>query len=175
MYELYELNNCNEINNFQLNEQKILIEKPSKNIFGNDYKGVLISLFWRIITFDKAKVYVIRDNDGSIVHYSCVFPKCYKFPFLKKNDVEVGPCFTSKNHRGKGFYPYVLAYIAKKEILKKGNLYLMINTKNKSSIRGVKKVGFKPIALMRKNTIGQHVIVRRYNSIKEAQNEFYDF
>lgn len=175
MYEVYELKKkdiamCHTTSPYT----ELLIEKPSVDVFGNSLKGRVISLFWRIITFGKGKVYTIRDDRGVVIHYSCVFPRCYKFPFLKKRDFEVGPCFTAREYRGKGLYPYVLMQIAKQELLEDNGLYLMINTENEASIRGVKKAGFKPLALMKRDVFGRHVVAKCYDSMEDIQNEFFE-
>lgn len=80
--------------------------------------GMLKSMYWNIITLGKAKAYVIRDNTGKVIHSSYVIPKCYKFPFLRRgyHDIEVGPCVTDSEQRGRGLCPYVLTGILCREL-----------------------------------------------------------
>lgn len=49
--------------------------------------------------------------ESDLAHTSYVIPKCFKFPFLRADDFEIGPCFTYPSYRGKRIYPAVPQYI----------------------------------------------------------------
>ena len=83
-------------------------------IFGEkfDFKTLLIRLYFYIISKNKLDIYYVKDgNTDEIIHTSYVIGECYKFPFMKKSDIEIGPCYTSENYRGKGIYKNVLNFI----------------------------------------------------------------
>lgn len=84
MYGLYEIKKANS-KYCKSNCQYTAIEtkKITPEITGNSLKGRIISLYWNPITIGKAKVYLIRNEEGKIIHSSCVIPNCYKFPFLR--------------------------------------------------------------------------------------------
>lgn len=44
--------------------------------------GVVRLLFW-LISFGKIKLYYVRNQEGVIMHTSCVISKCFRFPFMK--------------------------------------------------------------------------------------------
>ena len=166
MYELYEITKKSvKKTETSCQYNKIEITPFFKELFGNNVRGALIAIAWRIITLGKARAYVIHDSNNKILHFSCVMPKCYKFPFLRKkeNDIHIGPCYTDPEYRGMGIYPFVLVNIAEKELNDKNKAFLMINCENLSSIKGAKKVGFRAIALMKKDKFRRHVIQEKYD------------
>ena len=93
-----------------------------------------------MLTLNKTKVYFVTDKNNKIVHTSYTIRKNFKYPFMKKNEILVGPCNTVKEYRGRGIYPYVLNYIIRKTDNK--SYYLIIKSENSSSINGAKKAGF---------------------------------
>ena len=174
MYELYEVKKSTYKKNETKCEYKnIEVVDFSSELFGSSRKGVLIAFVWKVITIKKPKAYIIRDAQGAIIHSTCVIPKCFKFPFMGKDDIHIGPCVTVKEYRGLGLFPYVVSSVIENELNDENSAYSMINTKNISSIEGFKKVGFLPIALMRKDKARRHVIVKRYESLEESQNELF--
>ena len=102
--------------------------------------GFKLNLFWLFSTIGgKSKIYVCYDKNKP-VHYSYVTEKCMKFPFLKKDEIHIGPCYTAESHRGRGIYPAVLNEIIKN--YKDKTAILIIDDKNNSSIKGAEKAGF---------------------------------
>jgi len=81
--------------------------------------------------------------DGeNIVHYSYLVPKCYKFPFLGREDYEIGPCVTNDSYRRKGSYAYMLEHITKDIKFEKSCFYMIVSDDNLPSIKGIEKAGF---------------------------------
>lgn len=114
--------------------------------------GILGNLFWFLITLGKTYIYCVYVGEKQI-HYSYVMKKCYKFPFLKSNDIHIGPCFTHPDYRGQGIYPAVIQRITTDFGLnsEKGpHGYMIVDEKNVSSIRGVEKAGFKKTGIVEK-------------------------
>ena len=79
-----------------------------------------------------------------------------QFPFMPKNGLHVGPCFTMKEERGRGYYPYLLSEIVADNATK--DCYMIVSPKNVSSTRGVEKAGFKPFATGFRTRFGRYVI-----------------
>lgn len=115
----------------------LFLKEERKNL-----KVFLTRLYFAIITFFKAKIY-IAFVDGNVAHFSYVIPKCYKFPFLERDDYEIGPCYTDPKYRGNGIYPAVLRMIISSE---SGNGYMLVRPDNKPSIKGIEKAGFAIVA-----------------------------
>lgn len=171
MHELYELKK----EDLQKQEtvcpyREIEISKLTGELFGG--RGY-IAFFWNVITAGKGKAYIIRDKDGSIIHSTCVMPKCWKFPFMKKKDIHIGPSVTHPRFRGQGLFPYVMSAVVENELQEGGRAFDMINVKNAASIKASKKIGLVPVALMRKDKLGRHTPIKWYQSLEEAQNEFF--
>ena len=105
------------------------------------------------MTFGKARIFYVEDENGNLIHTSYVIPKCFKFPFLKKADYEIGPCHTYSEYRGKGIYPMVLRYITSHVGEQDSTFYMIVDSTNISSIRGVLKAGFVQCGTVRKSRI----------------------
>lgn len=84
-------------------------------------------------------------HDGAVVHRSVVSPRYFRFPFMDRDDLQIGDTWTSPQFRGKG-----LATIAVTEILhlmrKPGRrFWYLTKASNVASIRVIEKVGFKKV------------------------------
>ena len=138
---------------YQIQREKITIK----------LSGVRMFLYWNLITFFRAKAYVVRDEAGDIIHYSYIIPACSKFPFLRKGiyrDIEIGPCYTRKESRGNGIYPFVLSAIIKEELNNSGFAYMIVENWNHASQKGISKVGFKKVGEIRKDRFKRYAIYR---------------
>lgn len=86
------------------------INKPS-------IRGVLrrentpLELIWNLIALGRCWLFRVRNTAGNLVHQSMLIGWNPKFSFLKKNEYEIGPCYTIEEYRGLGIYPYVLQQI----------------------------------------------------------------
>jgi hypothetical protein len=99
------------------------------------------SLLWNIACLGRIKAYCLFEGDV-LVHRSYVIRGKAKFPFLNKNDIEIGPCWTRDSYRGRGYYPYVISRILSSELIGGDTAYMIVNDQNESSKRGISKVGF---------------------------------
>lgn len=100
---------------------------------------LLFRLYISVLTRNKTKIYTIQDGEV-ILHMSYVIPPNYKYPFLGRDDLAIGPCNTVPSARGKGLYPWMLEYIINDNKTK--NFYMFIREENSASIKGVLKAGF---------------------------------
>lgn len=98
-------------------------------------------MYFYIITKGDFEIYYV-ENDNNIIHTSYVSGKCFKFRFMKKGDIEIGPCYTNKEHRGKGIYPEVLRTICYERKSLITNIYIFVDENNISSIKGIEKSNF---------------------------------
>lgn len=71
-----------------------------------------------------------------------------KFLFLCDNEYEIGPCSTLPQYWGQGIYPKILGHIAYTIGTKDTKFYVIVDDKNKSSIRGIEKVGFQRVGIV---------------------------
>lgn len=103
--------------------------------------GLIESIMWNAFCLGRCKLYRMYYKE-TLVHSSLVARGRLKFPFLRKRDIEIGPCWTSEHYRGRGIYPYILSVIIKEEIANGGTAYMIVDDDNKSSIKGITKAGF---------------------------------
>lgn len=134
------------LNSVKLIEARIPINieifKPSLLKLKAHSGRLLIYIFWYIFTMGRYQIFYARDIKGSMIHYSHILPKFFKFPFMNKNDLEIGPCWTSENFRGMNIYPAVLTYILKNLSKKNRTFYIMTDCDNLASKKGIEKAGF---------------------------------
>lgn len=105
-------------------------------------RTLIIRLYFKLISRKKATIYYATSSDAKIIHTSYVIPCCGKFPFMSKDDCEIGPCYTAPEYRGRGIYVDVLKYIT----TQKDNIYtrafMIVDSENKPSIHGIERAGF---------------------------------
>lgn len=83
---------------------------PKIGDFGNYGLSSLVNMLWFLFSFGNFSVLVLLD-DKIVVHYSYLTPKVFRFPFMKRGDVQVGPCVTHESYRGQGVFSKVLSLI----------------------------------------------------------------
>lgn len=49
---------------------------------------------------DYCVAYVV--DGGKIIHHTVVFPAFYRFPFMRREDLQIGYVWTAESHRGRG-------------------------------------------------------------------------
>ncbi len=108
----------------------------------------LRNFFWLCVTFGRFYVYAVLDGD-QVIHSSCVMEKCYKFRFMKKGDIHVGPVETVTRCRGQGILPHVLADVIRKDFPDAG-MYCVIRDSNTASQKAFAKAGFTRIGTVKK-------------------------
>lgn len=123
-------------------------------------KNLMVRLMFYIITAGKAKIFYIDNDNGEIMHTSYVIPRCVKFPFMGKNDYQIGPCHTPQKYRGQGLYPRTVRYICSCLNEKEPTFYMIVHDSNKASIRGIEKAGFEKCG-----ELYQSKILKRYIKI----------
>lgn len=151
MFELYKYNkDCNKINQnkkFDIDANlKLSIRKVSLlNIFKSNHP--LYDFYWLINAKGNCYVYSVFDGDKE-VHHSYVTKKCYKFPFMSSQDLQIGNCYTDENYRGLGIYPYVIQKVIQRHLKNDHNIdvFMLIEEDNIASKRGVEKVGFQKVS-----------------------------
>jgi hypothetical protein len=105
------------------------------------HKGTssIVNLIWYILTFGKFRIIFLKDQN-KIVHYTYITPKTMRFPFMERNDLMIGPCFTYTEYRGKGIFIEVLKKIINCE--GSHSLWICANLNNVASLKAFEKAGF---------------------------------
>lgn len=148
LYKNSETRKSIEINK----KYKVEIFRPSLFRFRLHKSGILIYIFWYLFTFGRYFILYIKDGDR-IIHYSHCFTKFYKFPFMTRKDLEIGPCWTDSQYRGQSLYPFAISHIYEQFRGKYKNFYIFTSQDNIASQRGIEKAGFVKIMNLRKSGI----------------------
>ncbi|MBQ8764993.1 MAG: hypothetical protein IJZ12_03635 [Clostridia bacterium] len=113
---------------------------------------LLSRVFFFLISKGRLAIYYVKNQEkGDIMHTSYVIGKCFKFPFMKKEDIDIGPCQTAKAYRGKGIYKNVLNFINNEQSLGSKAAYMIVKTDNIPSIKGIETARFKRVGLVSKS------------------------
>lgn len=132
--------------------EKLMVNKVKPSWFAS-----LHSFIWSIETLicgDYVEYQLWRDD--KLVSKAEVVSWIPQFPFMPKNGLHVGPCFTIKDERGRGYYPYLLNRIVLDNPSKE--CYMIVSPKNIPSTKGVLKAGFRPFAKGCKTRLGRYII-----------------
>jgi RimJ/RimL family protein N-acetyltransferase len=84
---------------------------------------------------------LLRYENGKLVHRSCIFPKFYRFPFMRRGDVQVGDVWTAPAYRGRG-----MAARALREVLRRfpdRDVWYVCEESNVASIRVAEGAGMR--------------------------------
>lgn len=143
---VYRINNTEKMNDESnsdlLLHYKLSIHKPSIFRLNKIGQSFFVNLYWFIISLGKFEILQLFDSQN-IVHYTYITPKVYRFPFMNKKDIQIGPCFTYENYQKRGIYTFVLQFIISHYCQDSRSLWIYCNEKNDASRKTIEKVGFK--------------------------------
>jgi len=109
----------------------------------------LASLLWALLYLSiwrpqgKEFKYYLFYDEKHLIHYSTVLPKYYRFPFMDKSDIQIGPYWTAEKHRGLGLCPSVIRKIINDYRSQKKYAYILIPEANIASQKSAVKAGFE--------------------------------
>lgn len=147
-YENIGITHNSGVNFLNDSSYSISFWKPSLNkIFPSGLSERRFVFWWlmhqsRFFPNRDYSVFLIH-QDNKLIHRSCIFPRYFRYPFMKDNDLQIGDTFTDQRYRGKGIATYAILRIV--EYLKMNNrkFWYIVEEANKSSIRVIEKAGFK--------------------------------
>jgi hypothetical protein len=96
----------------------------------------------KVISYNKTTYRFL--NKDQVIHRSTLFKSVFLLRLLNKKGPVIGDCFTNTNYRGLSLYPKMIHYIAKINLFEKNlnELFIIVDTTNAASIRGIEKAGF---------------------------------
>jgi hypothetical protein len=130
----------------------ITIKVPSCNdvikFYQEEIELTMQKRFYYLSKMEEGKVipYAIFDEHSKVLSIAWKkLPNEFETPANQtlNNPIVIIDCFTSKKHRGKGFYHQLIQYIAMQH---QGDVLIYTNDWNKASQKGISKAGFEPIA-----------------------------
>lgn len=86
-------------------------------------------------------IFVVYDGDKTI-HRSCVFPGYFRFPFMAKDDLQIGDTWTLPECRGQGVASFAIRAIASACQRPRRTFWYVVDQDNLASIHAVEKAGF---------------------------------
>jgi hypothetical protein len=130
-------------------ENKFIYRIWKPGLFNIRPKGIKLSLIlpWFVYTYLPLftarvfRMYLVYDQE-KLIHYSFLFGKSYKFPFIQKNDIFLGPIWTSDEYRRRGISFNIAEEIIHSPEDKVDYFWWMCDEKNIGSRKLAEKLGF---------------------------------
>jgi RimJ/RimL family protein N-acetyltransferase len=85
-------------------------------------------------------LFLIR-HTGTIVHRSVVTPGYFRFPFMGKEDLQIGDTWTSADHRGKGLAVFAIRKIVAEYARQGERIWYVTDKNNLPSIKAAERAG----------------------------------
>jgi RimJ/RimL family protein N-acetyltransferase len=85
---------------------------------------------------------ILVSRDGRLVHRSSVFPPYFRFPFMRRDDVQIGDTWTDVSERGRGIATAVIGVALALPERRDADAWYIVEANNAASIRAVEKAGF---------------------------------
>jgi lipopolysaccharide/colanic/teichoic acid biosynthesis glycosyltransferase/RimJ/RimL family protein N-acetyltransferase len=86
---------------------------------------------------------LLIDDGSEIVHRSCVFPRYFRFPFMGKDDLQIGDTWTAESHRGKNLAALALRKAMQLHHRPGRRFWYVVHETNAASIRVAEKAGMR--------------------------------
>ena len=114
-------------------------------------KALLGRAFFYLMARGRFWIYYVTDSEsGQLIHSSYVMERSFKFPFMTRGDIHIGPCNTAPSHRGRGIYRNVLRVIGRDSKGVYNRAYMMVHEENIPSVKGIEAAGFRHIGTVEK-------------------------
>ena len=86
-------------------------------------------------------LYLIYDG-YNLIHRSVITPRYFRFPFMGREDLQIGDTWTMPEYRGKGLATFAIQNIVKLHKKPGRRFWYVVEEDNIPSIRAVEKAGF---------------------------------
>ena len=125
-----------------LNGYNLFIYKPKLFSLSKYGQGFLRNLLWYIFTMGKYRILFLTDAN-LIIHFTYLTPKMFRFPFMKRRDLQIGPCETIPEYQRKGIYSSVLKLVLEVCAKSERSIWIYTAPNNLASQKAIVKSGFK--------------------------------
>src|SRR6266545_7587596 len=107
-------------------------------------------LSWKLLTWwvlffvlgigaSRYRIFTVYSPDRRLVHYSLIFPKYFRFPFMNAADLQIGSTWTEPGFRGQGLAAYAVQEILRAERRPEQVYWYVVAENNLSSIHVAQK------------------------------------
>jgi GNAT superfamily N-acetyltransferase len=90
---------------------------------------------------DDYAVFLVR-NHGTVAHRSCVNPPDIRYPFMHREDLQIGFVATDPRYRGRGLATHAICAIVQHYARPDRTFWYIVAQENVASVRAVTKAGF---------------------------------
>ncbi|MDD8020930.1 MAG: GNAT family protein [Acidobacteriota bacterium] len=119
----------------------------------------------RIFKSNYYGIYLVRYNK-KIIHHTFIFPAFFRFPFMGKNDLQIGDVWTDPSFRGRGIASLAIMSVLSR-FSKEGKIFwYVVEDTNKSSIKVVEKLGFQLVGYGKKFSRWGSFLLGFYDFVK---------
>ena len=80
--------------------------------------------------------------DGRLVHRSALFPRYARFPFMARDDLQIGDVWTDPAHRNLGIASFAIRWLSAAKARRGRRIWYVVEPGNAQSVRVVTKLGF---------------------------------
>lgn len=138
--------------------------RPSRDGWPNGVFASLANRFWMALTFagafsrDDLTVYAIHRGE-QLLHRVLVTPRSYRFPFMARDDLQLGDLWTAPDHRGRGLARLAARAIHADFAQTSDNFWYLVPVDNVRSIGFIESMGYDFVGLgVRTRPLGMHIL-----------------
>jgi RimJ/RimL family protein N-acetyltransferase len=81
-------------------------------------------------------------HEGRSVHRSALFPRYARFPFMAREDLQIGDVWTDPGHRNRGLASFAIQRLVQAKARRGRRIWYLVESGNAPSVRAVAKLGF---------------------------------
>lgn len=116
---------------------------------GAPLTGRIFSIWWlfdrlRLFANRNAGVLMIREGER-LAHRSLVTPRWYRFPFMRRTDLQIGDTWTEEADRGRGLARAAIAAIHAEWAGQFERMWYVVDDDNTASIKVIEACGYELI------------------------------
>jgi len=143
---LYKIS-CNEVTGINKWPEtylgyRLILYKPGLFRLSQYGSNAVVNILWYFVTLGKFRILFLLDKE-TVVHYSYITPKTYRFPFMKNNDVQIGPCATNSEYQKRGIFTEVLKLIPSFYAYQSDAVWTYTTLTNLASQKAFAKAGYQ--------------------------------
>jgi len=114
--------------------------------------------YLKIFSNQDYSLYLIYDRNN-LIHRSVITPRYFRFPFMAKDDLQIGDTWTSSSYRGKGLATFAIQIACQLHMKPGRRFWYLAEETNLPSMRAIEKAGFKKVGIgFRKKWIGMRIL-----------------
>lgn len=136
------------------------IFKAVPKTFGSHYYAWALFHYTRVFRNRDYSVCLVY-RGPEVIHRAVVTPPYFRFPFMKKGDLQIGDVWTQESHRGKGIAVFAIQAIMDSNQRKDRKFWYLVENTNLPSMRTAEKAGLVRVGIgFKKKRLGVNLLAR---------------